>query len=77
MDKIKNDYPFLTAWRKGDLVRMPDGEEFRLTSEGYYCETKQKVVCDTDSGKSISYLKLTKKAYLVETGGGRKNEPCK
>ncbi len=34
----------LSAWRKGDLVRMSDGEEFRLTSEGYYCEQKQKVM---------------------------------
>ena len=48
----------LSAWRKGDLVRMSDGEEFRLTSEGYYCEQRQKVICDTDRGKPISYLKL-------------------
>ena len=64
----------LSAWRKGDLVRMPNGNEFRLTSEGYYCENKQKVVCDTDRGKPISYLKLIEKARLVETGSGRKSE---
>ena len=64
----------LTAWRKGDLVRMPNGEEFRLTSEGYYCDATQKVICDTNRGKPISYMKLVDKAYLVETGSGRKNE---
>jgi hypothetical protein len=67
----------LSAWRKGDLVRMPNGKEFRLTSEGYYCETKKKVICDTDRGKPISYLKLIEKSYLVETGSGRKNEKIK
>ena len=67
----------LSAWRKGDLVRMPNGEEFRLTSEGYYCDTRQKVICDTDRGKPISYMKLIDKAYLVETGSGRKNETIK
>ena len=76
MDKIEYN-PVLSAWRKGDLVRMPDGEEFRLTSEGYYDEERQKVICDTDRGKPVSYLKLIEKAYLVETGSGRKNEPCK
>jgi hypothetical protein len=36
---------YLTAWRKGDLVRLPNGDEFRLTSDGYekrpypYCQT--------------------------------------
>lgn len=74
---ILNNNPVLSAWRKGDLVRMPDGEEFRLTSEPYYCEQKQKVICDTDRGKPISYLKLIEKAYLIETGSGRKNEKCK
>lgn len=68
---------YLSAWRKGDLVRLPDGQEFRLTSDGYYCDTKQKVVCDTDRGKSVSYLKLIEKATLIETGSGRKNVICK
>jgi hypothetical protein len=63
----------LSAWRKGDLVRMPNGEEFRLTSEGYYCDEKQKVICNTDRGSSISYLELIENAYLVETFSGRKN----
>lgn len=64
---------YLTAWRKGDLVKMPDGEEFRLTSDGY--EKKPgKIHCDTDRGKSISYLELIEKAYLVETGNGIKNK---
>jgi hypothetical protein len=67
----------LSAWRKGDLVRMSDGEEFRLTSEGYYCQQRQKVICDTDSGKPISYLKLIETAWLVETVSGRKNEIVK
>lgn len=69
--------PILSAWRKGDLVRMPSGKEFRLTSEAYYSEELQRVVCDTDRGKPIKYTKLMEKAYLVETGSGRKNEPCK
>jgi hypothetical protein len=56
---------------------MPNGKEFRLTSEGYYCESIQKVICDTDRGKPISYLKLIEKAYLIETGSGRKNEKIK
>jgi hypothetical protein len=73
-DKIMS---VLSAWRKGDLVRMPNGDEFRLTSEGYYCEQKQKVICDTDRGKPISYLKLIEIAWLVETGSGRKNEILK
>ena len=53
---------------------MPNGEEFRLISEGYYCDEKQKVICDTDRGEPISYLKLIEYAYLVETFSGRKNE---
>lgn len=70
---------YLSAWRRGDLVRMSGGEEFRLTSEGYYCEIKQKSVCGTDrpNGESISYLKLSKEAKLLETGSGRKNLHCK
>jgi hypothetical protein len=67
----------LSSWRKGDLVRTPNGEEFRLTSEGYYCDERQKVICDTDRGEPISYLKLIETAYLVETGSGRKNETIK
>lgn len=62
-----------TAWRKGDLVKMPNGEKFRLTSESYYCEVNQKIMCDTDRGEPISYLTLIQDAYLVETGSGRKN----
>lgn len=64
----------LSSWRKGDLVRMPNGEEFRITSEGYYCNIRNKVICDTDRGEPISYLELIENAYLVETGSGRKNE---
>jgi hypothetical protein len=62
---------YLTAWRKGDLVRMPSGKEFRLTSDGY--EKDGKVYCNTDrkNGKPISYLKLIEKAYLVETISGK------
>lgn len=63
---------YLTAWRKGDLVRMPNGEEFRLTSDGYEMKPG-KIYCDTDRGKPIKYLKLMKKAYLVEDIYGRKN----
>ena len=76
LPKIKKYKPLLSAWRKGDLVRLSNEKEFRLTSEGYYCEQRKKVICDTDMGKPISYLKLIEKAYLVETGSGRKNEPC-
>lgn len=66
---------YLTAWRKGDLVRV-DGKEFRLTSDGYEMKPG-KIYCDTDKGKPISYLELIEKAYLVETASGRKNEPYK
>jgi len=68
---------YLTAWREGDLVRMPNGKEFRLTSDGY--EKDGKIYCNTNrkNEKPISYLKLIEKAYLVETKTGRKNEPCK
>ena len=76
MNKIEYN-PVLSAWRKGDLVRVSDGEEFRLTSERDYCEQRKKVICDTDRGKPVSYLKLIEKGYLIETGSGRKNEPCK
>jgi len=65
----------LLAWRKGDLVQMKkSGKHFRLTSEPYFCEIKQKVMVDTDRPKSISYLKLIDKCYLVESGSGRKNK---
>ena len=63
---------YLTSWRKGDLVRMPNGKEFRLTSDGYEMKPGR-IYCDTDRGKPISYMKLISKAYLVETGNGRKN----
>jgi hypothetical protein len=65
---------YLTAWRMGDLVRMPDGEEFRLTSDGYEIMTDKglKIVCDTDRGKPISYFKLVGKAKLIETASGRR-----
>jgi hypothetical protein len=63
---------YLTAWRKGDLVRMPNGEEFRLTSDGYEMKPGR-IYCDTSIGKPISYLKLIEKGYLLETGSGRKN----
>jgi hypothetical protein len=86
---------YLTAWRKGDLVRLPNGEEFRLTSDGYeiqppdgdgveyrltydgYLVKTGRIYCDTDRGRPISYLKLIKKARLLEDGNGRKNEPQK
>ncbi len=67
---------YLTAWRKGDLVRMSNGSEFRLTSDGYEMKPSR-IYCDTDRGKPISYLKLMKKARLIETGSGRKNESYK
>jgi hypothetical protein len=67
---------YLTAWRKGDLVRLPNGEEFRLTSDGYEMKSGR-IYCDTDRGTPISYLELIETAYLVETGSGRKNKPCK
>ena len=60
----------LSAWRKGDLVELK-GEKFRLTSEGY--EKDGKIVCDTDKGDTVSYLKLIEKAKLLETASGRKN----
>ena len=63
---------YLTAWRKGDLVRLSNGEEFRLTSDGYELKPS-KIYCDTDRGKPISYLKLIKDAYLVENASCRKN----
>ena len=68
---------YLTAWRKGDTVRMPNGEVFRLMSNGF--EIDGKIYCNTDrkNGKPISYLKLIDKAYLVETITGRKNKLCK
>jgi len=59
---------YLTTWLKGYLVRL-NGEEFRLTSDGYFCDTRQKVICDTDRINPVSYLELIEKAYLVE--------PCK
>ena len=64
---------YLTAWRKGDLVKMPNGKKFRLTSEGYEMKPGR-IYCDTDRGKPISYLKLIEKAYLVEDKNGRKNK---
>jgi hypothetical protein len=67
---------YFTAWRKGDLVRLPNGAEFRLTSDGYEREPG-KIYCDTDRGTPISYLELIEKGYLVETGSGWKNEPVK
>lgn len=51
---------------------MPDGEEFRLTSDAYEREPG-KFYCDTDRGKPIKYIKLINEAHLVETGSGRKN----
>ncbi|MCK9446107.1 hypothetical protein M0Q50_04355 [bacterium] len=63
---------YLTAWIKGDLVRLPNKEEFRLTSDGYELKPG-KIYCDTDRGEPISYLELIEDAYLVETGSGRKN----
>jgi hypothetical protein len=46
-----------------------------LTSDGYELKPG-KMYCDTDrdGGKPISYLKLMKKAILIETISGRKNE---
>lgn len=61
---------YLTAWRKGDLVRMPNGEEFRLTSDGYEMKPGR-IYCDTDRGKPISYMKLIGKAKLIETENNR------
>lgn len=63
---------FFTAWRKGDLIKMPNGKQFRLTSDAYEIKPG-KYYCDTDRGKPIKYLKLMKKAYLIETGSGIKN----
>lgn len=64
---------YLSAWRNGDLVKMPNGEQFRLTSDGYEMKPGR-IYCDTDRGKPISYLKLMEKAQLIETGSGRKNK---
>lgn len=64
----------LSAWRKWDLVKMPNGEEFRLTSEWYYSDKENKVVCDTNRWKPISYAKLIEKATLIETWSWIKNE---
>lgn len=63
---------YLTAYRKGDLIRMPDGEEFRLTSDGYEMKPGR-IYCDTDRGKPIKYTTLMEKAYIVEDINGRKN----
>jgi len=69
--KLKN-VNFLSAWRKGDLIEIK-GERFRLTSDGY--EKKPgKIYCDTDKGVSLPYLKIMKKAKLIETGAGAKNK---
>jgi len=76
----KGDSVF-SAWRKGDLVKFPSslqypkGQKFRLTSDGY--EKDGKIICDTDRGYPVSYLKLIEKAQLVEDINGRKNIPCK
>jgi len=65
---------YLSAWRRGDLVRLPDGEQFRLTSDAYYHDKKEQVICNTDRGFPISYLRLIEHAYLVEPAKEIKNE---
>jgi hypothetical protein len=67
---------YLTAWRKGDLVRLESVETFRLTSDGYKKEPGR-ILCDTDRGKAILYTALIHEAYLVEDVYGKKNKPCK
>lgn len=75
---ITSDTNFvLSAWRNGDLIRMPNGEQFRLTSDGYELAPGSGIWCDTDRGIPIKYLTLIEEAYLVETGSGRKNEKLK
>lgn len=66
---------YLSAWRKGDLVKLSNGDIFRLTSDGYEMKPGR-IYCDTDRGTPISYLKLIEDAYLIETASGRKNKPC-
>jgi len=69
---------YLTAWRKGDLVKLPNSKEFRLTSDGYEM-IPGKIYCNTDreNGESISYVLLIEDAFLIEDVYGRKNETYK
>ncbi len=65
----------LTAFRNGDLVRMPNCKDFRLTSDVYeYKIGRMGFNTDRENDKPISYLKLLESAYLVETKSGRKNK---
>ncbi len=63
----------LTAWRKGDLIRIYN-KEVRLTSDAYEMILVG-MVCDTNEGDGtyIPYINLIEDAYLIETGSGRKN----
>jgi len=62
----------LSAWQKGDLVKLTNGGEFRLISEPYLQEDGN-IVCDTDKGDTIFYLSLIENAFLIEDIYGNKN----
>jgi hypothetical protein len=64
----------LSAWRKGDLVKLLNGKQLRLTSEGYFSDKEGRLVCNTDDGYTIPYMTLIEEAKLIETGTGRKNK---
>jgi hypothetical protein len=57
----------LSAYRKGDFIRMLNGETFTLTSEAYYCENKKIVVCNTDrpDGSVIPYSELINDGFVL------------
>lgn len=50
----------LTRFIKGDTIKM-DGVTFKLSSDGYYHDKLQKVVCDIEGGGTVSYLKMMNK----------------
>lgn len=71
--ELNNEKNNLTAYQKGDLVSV-DGEEFRISTA--YEMKPGKIYCHTDreNNEPISYIKLMKKAKLIETITGRRNE---
>lgn len=64
----------LSVWRKGDLVKLKNGKKVKLTSDGYFSQKENRVVCDTKDGFTIPYLTLIEEGYLMEDRIGRKNK---
>ena len=62
----------LSAWQKGDLVKLSNDGEFRLISDPYLQEDGN-IVCDTDRGNTVLYLSLIENAFLLEDIYGNKN----